>query len=283
MVGGMKNITWLDGAWFEGNRAMLGPLTQATWLGGVIFDGARSFEGKAPDLDLHCARAIRSCAVLGLKAVVPAARIVELAREGIDRFDGKTALYIRPLFWAEDGVVDPDPESTRFALTVFEAPLPPPNGFSAGLSTCRRPAPDMAPTDAKATCLYPQSGRAAREVKARGFDDAVMLDPDGHVAEFASSNLFLARAGEVHTPVPNRTFLNGITRQRVIGLLRDAGVKVHERSVSPEELTTADEIFSTGNYSKVIPLTRYEDRAVQPGPMYRLARDLYWKYAHRHG
>jgi len=276
----MKIITWLDGDWFEGNQPMLGPLTQATWLGGVVFDGARAFEGVAPDLDRHCERAVRSCHALGLKPVVPAGRIFELSREGIARFPGDAALYIRPLFWAEEGLLVPKPDSTRFALTIFEAPMPEPTGFSAALSTYRRPAPDMAPTDAKATCLYPQAGRAARETEARGFDNAVMLDPDGHVAEFASSNIFIATDGAVHTPVPNGTFLNGITRQRVIGLLRDARVEVYERSVAPEELPEADEIFSTGNYGKVTPVTRYETRELQPGPMFRLARELYWDFAH---
>lgn len=273
-------MTWLDGAWFEGNRPILGPMTQATWLGGVAFDGARAFEGVTPDLDLHCGRAVRSCRALGLDPVVPARQILELAREGIAKFAAGTALYIRPMFWAEDGLPVPVPESTRFALTVFDAPMPEPVGFSAGLSTCRRPAPNMAPTDAKASCLYPQAARALREVRARGFDDAMMLDPDGYVAELSTSNLFFARDGAVHTPAPNGTFLNGITRQRVIRLLRDAKVDVHERSIRPDELADADEIFSTGNYSKVIPVTRYEDRTLQPGPMFRLARELYWEFAH---
>lgn len=279
----MKLITWLDGAWFDGNRPMLGPLTQATWLGGVVFDGARAFEGVTPDLDRHCERAVRSCGALGLKPVVPAGRIMELAQEGVAKFPAGTALYIRPLFWAEEGLLVPDPDSTRFALTIFEAPMPGPDGFSAGLSSWLRPAPNMAPTDAKATCLYPQAGRATREAAARGFDNAVMLDPDGNVAEFASSNLFLAKDGAVHTPIPNGTFLNGITRQRIIALLRGAKVEVHERGIRPEELLEADEIFSTGNYSKVVPVTRYEDRELQPGPMFRLARELYWDFAHSGG
>lgn len=279
----MNMTTWLDGGWFEGNQPIWGPLTQATWLSGVVFDGARAFEGVAPDLDLHCERTIRSCRALGLDPVVPAGQILELAREGIAKFAPGTAVYIRPLFWAEEGLLVPVPESTRFALTIFEAPMPEPTGFSAGLSTYIRPAPNMAPTDAKASCLYPQGGRAMRETAARGFDNAVMLDPDGNVSEFATSNLFIAKNGAVHTPVPNGTFLNGITRQRVIKLLREKKIEVHERSVAPAELDGADEIFSTGNYSKVIPVIRYEDRDLQPGPMFRLARELYWEFAHSEG
>ncbi|MGY8689799.1 MAG: aminotransferase class IV, partial [Verrucomicrobiales bacterium] len=92
-------------------------------------------------------------------------------------------------------------------------------------------------------------------------------------------NLFYAKDGQVHTPVPNDTFLNGITRQRVTGLLRDAGMDVVERTISYAELSEADEIFSTGNYSKVIPCTKINDREIQPGPAYRKARELYFDFA----
>lgn len=279
----MTIMTWLDGDWFEGNRPILGPMTQATWLSAIVFDGARAFEGVAPDLGLHCARTVRSCEPLGLNPVVPTGQILELAREGIAKFPRGSELYIRPMFWAEDGMVTPDPASTRFAITLLDVPMPAPTGISTGLSRYRRPQPDMAPTDAKASCLYPNAGRALREVKARGFDNAVMLDANGNVAEFATANLFIVKEGVAHTPIPNGTFLNGITRQRVIKLLRDAGVEVHERSITPVELSTADEIFSTGNLGKVIPVTRYEDHEMQPGPVFTRARELYWDFAHREG
>jgi branched-chain amino acid aminotransferase len=115
-----------------------------------------------------------------------------------------------------------------------------------------------------------------REAKARGFDQAIMLDAAGNVAEFASSNLFLVAAdGAVVTPVANGTFLAGITRARVIALLGEAGIKVEERTVKPEELETALEIFSTGNYGKVTPCTRYEAHTLEAGPVAAKARELY--------
>jgi branched-chain amino acid aminotransferase len=134
----------------------------------------------------------------------------------------------------------------------------------------------MAPTDAKASALYANTARALREAKARGFDNAILLDAAGNVAEFATSNLFLVTAeGEVATPALNGTFLAGITRARVIALLADDGVQVVERTVRPEELDTAREIFSTGNYGKVTPCTRYEGRELPAGPVARQARDRY--------
>src|SRR5262249_30357420 len=199
-------------------------------MGTIVFDGARAFEGVTPDLDRHCSRMVRSVEALGMKTEWSAPALVELAQDGIARFAKGTPLYIRPMFWSEDGFLAPAPESTQFVLSVVESPLPEPTGFSACLSSFRRPGPEVAPTEAKAACHYTNSGRAEREAKSGGFENAVMLDPLGHVAEFATANLFFAKGGVVHTPVPNGTFLNGITRQRVIGLLREAGLAVHERT-----------------------------------------------------
>jgi branched-chain amino acid aminotransferase len=275
-----KALTWIEGTWCEGNAPLLGAMSHATWLSSIVFDGARAFEGVTPDLDLHCRRVVCSAKTLGLEPVLTAGEIEELARDGLRHFPNDAELYIRPMFFAEDGFIVPVSESTRFALTLFEAPMPKPCGFSAGLSRFRRPAPDMAPTDAKASCLYPNTARAMREAMGRGFDNAIVLDPDGNVAEFASSNLFIAKDGVVHTPACNGTFLNGVTRQRVIQLLRRAGVVVHERILTFADVLDADEVFSTGNWGKVQPVTRVEKRELQPGPLYRRARGLYWDFAH---
>jgi branched-chain amino acid aminotransferase len=199
-----------------------------------------------------------------------------LVREGVAKFPPDAELYIRPLVFASEGFLIPVPEKASFALTLFDAPLPPFTGFSACLSALHRPQPTMAPTDAKASALYANTARALREAKARGFDNAIMLDAAGNVAEFASSNLFLVTAdGAVVTPALNGTFLAGITRARVIALLAAEGVQVEERTVKPEELDTAREIFSTGNYGKVTPCTRYESRTLEAGPVARRARELY--------
>jgi branched-chain amino acid aminotransferase len=243
-----RSITYVDGGWQDGNVPLLYSMTHAAWLGSVVFDGARAFDGVAPDLDRHCERAIRSAHSLGLAPMLTAGEIEELCWDGIRRFPPGTALYIRPMFWAEDGFVAPDPASTRFALVMWETPLPEPTGFSACLSSYRRPIPNAAPTDAKASCLYPNAGRALIEAQARGYDNAVVLDPIGNVAEFATANLVMVKDGVAHTPAPNGTFLNGITRQRVWQLLRAAGIGAVERALAVDDLRQADEVFSTGNY-----------------------------------
>lgn len=271
--------TFLDGEWQPGSVPLMTSSTHAAWLGSVVFDGARHFDGMAPDMDLHCQRVIDSADVLGMTPTLDRDRILELVFDGAKRFAPGAPLYVRPMFWAESGFIDPDPESTRFALVMSVSPLPEPKGFSACMTPFERPVPSAAPTKAKAACHYPNLGRAMRAAKARGYDAGIITDAIGNVAEFAFANLMLGRGGEVHTPAPNGTFLNGITRQRVIALLRADGVAVHERAIEPEELAGADEIFNTGNYGKVMPCTRYEDRDLQPGPLYRRARQLYWDYA----
>ena len=283
MVEWSRTWTYLDGDWHEGNVPVAGPRTHAFWLGSSVFDGARAFEGVTPDIELHCARVNASALTLGLQPSVEVETIVGLVREGLKRFPPEAAVYIRPMYWAEQGgylSVPADPASTRFLLTLYETPMPPPTGFSVTLSPYRRPSVETMPTDAKAGCLYPNNGRAIMEAHARGFDNALVLDMLGNVAETGTSNIFMAKDGVVMTPAPNRSFLAGITRRRVISLLREAGVEVLEKMLTIKDFMDADEIFSTGNYSKVVPITRIEDRMLQPGPLHGKARKLYWDWAH---
>jgi len=275
--------TFFAGGWHEGNIPLMGARTHAAWLGSSVFDGARAFEGVAPDLDLHCARVNDSAQAMFLKPAVPTAQWLDLVADGMRRFDKSTALYIRPMYWAEQAgalLVAPEPESTQWCLTLYEAPMRTPEGFSITLSPYRRPTPETMPLDAKAGCLYPNNARALKEANARGFANCVVCDMLGNVAELATANIFLGRDGVVYTPLPNGTFLNGITRQRVIRLLRDAGTTVVETTLRYSDFENADEIFSTGNYSKVVPVVRIDARSLQPGPLYRRARELYWDFAH---
>lgn len=278
-----KTWTYVDGEWHEGNVAILGPRSHAMWLGSSVFDGARWFEGVAPDLDLHARRTNNSAIALGLKPTETAETITGLTWDGLKKFDGRTAVYIRPMYWAEHGGymgVPADPTSTRFCLCLYEAPMLPPSGFSVTVSPFRRPSLETMPTDAKAGCLYPNNGRVILEAKMRGFDNALVLDMLGNVAETGSSNIFMVKDGQVFTPAANGTFLSGITRARAISLLADAGISTIERTLSVREFMEADEIFSTGNHSKVVPVIRIEDRILQPGPVAKKARELYWDWAH---
>jgi branched-chain amino acid aminotransferase len=275
--------TYYKGEWHEGDVRILGAASHATWLGSLVFDGARLFEGVTPDLDRHSARANDSARALGLAPTLSGNDIEALAREGLKKFEPGTDVYIRPMYWAEEGdtsTVAAAPESTDFALCLEAIPMVEPKGFTITTTSFRRPYLEVMPVNAKAACLYPNNGRMLREAKAKGFHNALVTDVLGNVAETATSNVFMVRGGEVFTPVPNGTFLNGITRQRVIGLLRQAGVSVHETTLSVQDFREADEIFSTGNMSKVVPIIGFGERKLEYGAIAKRARSLYWEWAH---
>lgn len=280
-----KSATWtyFDGRWQEGDVRILGAASHATWLGSLVFDGARLFEGVTPDLDLHTARINDSARALGLEPTLSAGDIEALTREGLRKFSPGTDVYIRPMYWAEEsdaGTVPPLASSTAFALCLEAIPMAAPTGFTVTTTSFRRPTLEVMPVNAKAACLYPNNARMLREAKAKGFNNALVTDMLGNVAETATSNVFMARGGEVFTPIPNGTFLNGITRQRVISLLRQAGVTVHETTLKIQDFREADEIFSSGNMSKVVPITAFDDKKLEFGPLAKKARALYWEWAH---
>ncbi|MGH6916422.1 MAG: aminotransferase class IV, partial [Geminicoccaceae bacterium] len=164
-------------------------------------------------------------------------------------------------------------------LAVYASPMPEANGMACCFSSYRRPARDAAPTDAKASCLYPNMQRALVEAAARGCDNAITFDASGNVAELATANLWIAKDGVAMTPAGNGTFLAGITRARVLQLLRDDGAEALETTLTRQDVLEADEVFSTGNYGKVLPITRVEDRHYQTGHVYRRARALYFEFA----
>lgn len=272
-------LYWHNGAWHEDEQKLLGLKDHSFWMGNAVFDGARAFEGVTPDLDLHCARAIRSAEALNLRPSVTAAELLALCREGVARFAKEDVLYIRPMFFATGGFLLPDADTTVTAIAIHRLPFPDPNGFSADFVSQRRPRYSMAPTDAKACCLYPNVQRALLEAKARGFENAVMLSPDETIAEFATANLVIVKDGVVRTPKADGTFLAGITRARVMGLLRHAGFYVEETMLSRNDVLAADEVFSTGNHGKVVPCRRIEDREWPIGPVTKRARNLYFDFA----
>lgn len=272
--------TFLDGDWHEGPVPLMSSTTHAAWLGNTVFDGARRYDGAFPDLDRHCARVVRSAVVLGMIPDRRGDEIEALAREGAHRFDADTALYIRPMFWIEDGLGPIDPMSTRFALVLQALPMPDvADGFTAHVSELRKPLPDTAPTDAKATCLYPQATMAWGRARAAGFDNAVMLDAEGAVAEFTMQNLFMVADGAVHTPRPNGMLLPGITRARAVELLRLLGHEVVERTIMPDELERADEVFSTGNHARIHPCRGIDARDYGVGPIGRALVEAYRDFA----
>src|SRR5258705_8487924 len=241
--------TWLDGEWHEGNVLVAGPRPHAFGLGPSFCEGPGAFEGVTPALARHCERLNASAVALDLKPTQSIETIMGLVKSGLKKFRSKEAIYIRPMYWAEDGgvggsSVPPNPETTRFLLCLYVSPMNPPKGFSITLSPFRRPSIETMPTNAKAGCLYPNNARCVMEAKSRGFDNALVLDLLGNVAEAGTSNLFMVKDGVVKTPALNGTFLAGITRRRTIELLCGAGVQVEETTLRVADFMDPDGIFS---------------------------------------
>ncbi|MBP6999969.1 branched-chain amino acid aminotransferase [Amaricoccus sp.] len=285
MALGKSIATWVDGRWHDGDLKVMRAADHGAWQGTLVFDGARAFEGVTPDLDRHCARIVRSAAAMGMEAPVAADEIAEIILEGVARWPAGAQLYLRPMMWSQAcsaSFVDPLPGSTAFVVCIEEIPMGTPGApMALTVSPFRRPRPDMALTEAKAGCLYANNGRIVSEARKRGFHNALSLDVEGHVAETAMTNVFMVRDGVVLTPVPNGMFLAGITRARVIDLLRADGVEVAETALTVADFEQAHEIFVTGNANKVMPATRFEARELPSAAMAAHARALYWDFAHQ--
>ncbi len=279
-----KNIrTYFNGTWQDGDVPIMRAADHGAWLGSGVFDGARMVDGLTPDLDRHCARTNRSAEALMLTPTVSAERMVEIIREGLAAYPRDAAVYIRPMYWGIDGditAIVPQPDRTGFAICLEEIPLAPPSASVTLTRTrFRRPVIDDAVVNAKAGCLYPNNARMLTEARSKGFHNALVADAMGNVAETATANIFMVRDGEVFTPVPNGTFLAGITRARHIANLKENGVAVHECVLGFDDFTAADEVFMTGNMSKITPVTAFDDTQYQIGPVTRRLREMYWDWA----
>lgn len=275
--------TFHGNQWHDGNVPVMGSADHGTWLGTLVFDGARQFEGVSPDLEAHCERVNRSAVTLGMKPTMSVPDIMTCVSEGLAQFDKDAAVYIRPMYWSTgygEGFISADPDSTDFCLCLQQIPMPD-SQASARLTTTsfHRPTLEVATVNAKAACLYPNNARMIREAFAKGFTNALVCDALGNVAESATSNVFMVRDGEAYTPIPNGSFLDGITRQRIISLLRASDVVVHETTLSYDDFHSADEVFLTGNLSKVTPVTAFDSTEYAIGKVASIARTAYMDWA----
>ncbi|CTQ33391.1 branched-chain amino acid aminotransferase [Jannaschia rubra] len=283
MAFGKTIRTWFDGTWHEGDVPVMRAADHGMWQGSSVFDGARRFEGMAPDLDRHCARLNRSARALMLRPTVEADRMVELIHEGLEGFAPDAAIYIRPMYWgihgSELGLV-PSESETGFAICLEEVPMFAPDTATTLTTTrFRRPVLESAVCDAKAGCLYPNNARMLAEAQAKGFGNALVADAMGNVAESATANVFMVKDGEVFTPIANGTFLSGITRARHIANLAAEGTRVHETVLTFDDFRDADEVFLSGNLTKVTPIAAFDDRRYRTGPVTRRVREMYWDWA----
>jgi branched-chain amino acid aminotransferase len=283
MATGNNIFTYFNGTWHTGNVPIINAADHGAWLGSNVFDGARYFNGVAPDLLAHCQRVNNSAEALMLKPSVETNDMVEIIWEGLKQYEADAAVYIRPMYWAIDGdltAIVPNQESVGFAICLEQIPLAPESKtVSLTKTKFRRPVLEDAVVNAKAGCLYPNNARMLVEARSKGFSNALVTDAMGNVAETATANIFMVKDGEVFTPIPNGTFLSGITRARHISNLNAADVKVHETVLTYTDFETADEIFMSGNMNKVTAVTAFEDFQFQIGPITKKVRELYWDWA----
>ena len=283
MATGTHIKTYFEGAWHDGDVSVIKAADHGAWLGTTVFDGARMFDGLSPDLEAHCARINRSAKALMITPTVETADMVEMVREGLKGYDRSAAIYIRPMYWAlagdELGIV-PLQDATGFAISLEQIPMAAPEAATTLTRTrFRRPVLEDNVVNAKAGCLYPNNARMMAEARSKGFGNALVADAIGNVAETASANVFMVKDGEVFTPVPNGTFLAGITRARHMANMRADGIKVHESVLSFDDFHSADEVFLSGNMMKVTPVKAFDDTQYQIGPVTRRVREMYWDWA----
>ena len=275
--------TYFQGQWHEGDVYTMRAADHGAWLGTNVFDGARYVHGVAPDLEAHCRRVNASAEALMLKPTVSVEDMVSIVWEGLKLYPKDAAVYIRPMYWGIDGDhtgIVPLPEKTGFAVCLEAVPIAPETASTTLSRTrFRRPVLESSVVNAKAGCLYPNNARMLAEVRSKGFANALVTDAMGNVAESATANVFIARDGVVQTPVPNGTFLAGITRARHMTNLRAAGIEVQETVLTYEDVEAADEVFLSGNMHKVTPVTAFDEVSYQVGPITRKVREMYWDWA----
>lgn len=283
MATGTNIRTYFNGTWHEGDTPIMRAADHGAWLGSNVFDGARYVHGLSPDLDAHCARVNRSAEALMITPTVSTEEMVAITMEGLSLYPKDAAVYIRPMYWAIDGDVTaivPKADETGFCICLEEIPLAPAEASLTLTKTrFRRPVLEDAVVNAKAGCLYPNNARMLAEARSKGFNNALVTDAMGNVAETATANIFMVRDGEVFTPIPNGTFLAGITRARHLSNLRADGVKVHETVLTFRDFEEADEVFMSGNMNKVTAVTAFDDTSYQAGPLTKRVREMYWDWA----
>ncbi|MDQ1901006.1 branched-chain amino acid aminotransferase [Paracoccus sp. WLY502] len=271
---------WMDGELVDWRQANVHILTHALHYASSVFEGERCYDGKIFKGHEHSLRLIESARLLDMESPYTADEI-DAAKEAVLKANGLTNAYVRAVMWRGSGPdmgVSAARNPIRMAIAVWEwgsyygdAKW---QGAKLDVAKWKRPSPETIPTAAKAAGLYMICTMSKHAAEAKGCSDALFMDWEGYVAEATGANIFFIRDGEVHTPQADR-FLNGITRQTIIQMLRDNGTTVHERRIKPEELEDFQECFLTGTAAEVTPVGQIGDWHFQVGQMTRKVAEDY--------
>ncbi|HWE73957.1 MAG TPA: branched-chain amino acid aminotransferase [Stellaceae bacterium] len=264
---------WLDGKLVDWRDANVHVLTHALHYASSVFEGERIYDGHIFKLREHSQRLIDSARILGFEIPWNLEQIEAASNETV-RASGVKDGYVRPIAWrgAEQMGVSAQLTKIHLAIAVWDdwkayfTPEARSKGIRMQVSKWARPAPNTAPTAAKCAGLYMICTLSKHAAEAEGYNDALMLDWRGQIAEATGANIFLGIDGVLHTPTPD-CFLDGITRRAVMGLAKARQVKVIERAIMPEELAKAQEVFVTGTAAEVTPVTEIGQYKFGVGPI----------------
>jgi branched-chain amino acid aminotransferase len=250
---------WMDGALVPHREANVHILTHAMHYASAVFEGQRAYGGRVFKLRDHTNRLINSGKILGFDLPY-SADVIDEACTAVLKANGWETAYMRPIAWrgSEQMGVAAQQSKIHVAIAAWEwpayfSPEMKSKGLRLNIAKYRRPAPFTAPTDSKAAGLYMICTISKHEAEAKGYDDALMFDWRGQVAEATGANVFFIKDGKIHTPTPD-CFLDGITRRTVMDLARKRGIDVIERTIWPEELEGFEQAFLTGTAAEVTPL-----------------------------
>ncbi|MCR6630050.1 MAG: branched-chain amino acid aminotransferase [Magnetospirillum sp.] len=265
---------WFDGETVPWRDAKVHVLTHGLHYGSCVFEGERVYGGKVFKLTEHSERLVKSGDILGMKVPYSVAQI-NAATDAIVKANGIVDGYVRPVAWRGAEMMGVSAQSSRIHVAIavwtwpsYWAPEARMRGIRLNISQWRRPHPETAPTAAKAAGLYMICTMSKHKAESEGYEDSLMLDYRGQVAEATGANIFFVMDGELHTPLAD-CFLDGITRQTVIALARQRGVKVVERAIFPEEMARASECFLTGTAAEVTPVREIGSHSFTPGELTR--------------
>jgi len=272
---------WLDGQFVPWRSATVHLLTHAMHYASAVFEGERAYNGKIFLSRRHSERLIYSGEAIDMP-IPHTVDEIETAKYEVLSRNGLTDAYVRAVAWrgaGEDMGVASAKNPVRLAIATWEwgayygdAKM---RGAKLDVSKWKRPSPETAPCFAKAAGLYMICTMSKHDAEAKGCSDAMMLDHRGFVAEATGANIFFVRDGEVHTPKPD-CFLNGITRQTVIRLLKERGITIHERHILPDEMADFEECWLTGTAAEVQPVNTIGPYSFSIGA---LTRDMVSAYS----
>ncbi len=264
-------LIWYDGGLVPWREARLHVLSHGLHYASAVFEGERAYNGSIFKLTEHSERLAASARLLGFQLPIGVGDLDEACRQVLEA-NGIVDGYVRPIAWRGSEMMAVSAQTTRIHLAIAAWPWPSyfsPESRLKGLrlktAAWRRPPPDCAPVHAKATGLYMICTLSKHAVEAEGYDDALMLDWRGRIAEATGANIFMVMGDDrLHTPTPD-CFLDGITRRTVIELAHARGIPVIERTIMPDELARATEVFLTGTAAEVTPVGAIDDHRFTVG------------------